>query len=100
MPIFRGHRLNHEDLILRQHILDLMCQFKTTWKEEGTGESQLIQHCVDRLAPLEQDGLVAIHGHDVEVTELGRSFIRNICMAFDTRLWRKTPTTQLFSQTI
>jgi oxygen-independent coproporphyrinogen-3 oxidase len=29
---FRGHLLTNEDLIIRKHILNLMCQFETSWK--------------------------------------------------------------------
>ncbi|MCL4170416.1 UNVERIFIED_CONTAM: hypothetical protein GTU68_031222, partial [Idotea baltica] len=28
IPVYRGHILNNEDLIIRKHILNLMCQFK------------------------------------------------------------------------
>ncbi|MBN2868264.1 MAG: oxygen-independent coproporphyrinogen III oxidase, partial [Flavobacteriaceae bacterium] len=31
IPVFRGHILTKEDLIIRQHILNLMCHFKTGW---------------------------------------------------------------------
>ena len=33
LPIFRGHRLSSEDLIIRKHILNIMCHFETSWKE-------------------------------------------------------------------
>jgi hypothetical protein len=36
----------------------------------------------------------------VLVTERGRACIRNVCMAFDARLARKAPETQLFSRTV
>jgi coproporphyrinogen III oxidase-like Fe-S oxidoreductase len=36
----------------------------------------------------------------IRVTEAGRPFIRNICMAFDARLWRSAPQSQLFSKAI
>src|SRR5690606_2617130 len=29
IPIYRGHILTHEDQIVRKHILNLMCHFKT-----------------------------------------------------------------------
>jgi oxygen-independent coproporphyrinogen-3 oxidase len=34
------------------------------------------------------------------VTEKGKAFIRNICMAFDLRLKRFKPDRQLFSMTV
>ena len=30
LPIFRGHLLTAEDLIIRKHLLNIMCQFKTS----------------------------------------------------------------------
>jgi oxygen-independent coproporphyrinogen-3 oxidase len=43
---------------------------------------------------------VDIRSGEVTVTEKGRPFIRNICMAFDARLWEKLPQSQLFSSAI
>jgi oxygen-independent coproporphyrinogen-3 oxidase len=34
LPIYRGHLLTSEDLIIRHHILNLMCQFKTSWENK------------------------------------------------------------------
>ena len=34
------------------------------------------------------------------VTEKGRAFLRNICMAFDARLARRMPDKALFSRTV
>ena len=31
IPIFKGHLLTKEDLVLRRHILNIMCKFETTW---------------------------------------------------------------------
>src|SRR5690606_3437435 len=31
IPVNRGHILTREDLIIRQHILNLMCRFETEW---------------------------------------------------------------------
>ena len=31
IPVYRGHILNTEDLIIRKHVLNLMCNFKTSW---------------------------------------------------------------------
>jgi oxygen-independent coproporphyrinogen-3 oxidase len=99
LPLFRGHFLNQEDRILRKHILNLMCQFNTTWNSE---ESKVIDfHSIkSRLAELEADGLCVILEEGVQVTPKGRPFVRNICMAFDLRLWRNKPTTPIFSQTV
>ena len=96
-PIIRGHLLNQEDVVIRKHILNLMCQHETHWDEE---EWLFLEDVFDRLNELEADGLVTMAPFSLKVTEKGRPFIRNICMAFDKKLWRKKPTTQLFSQVV
>src|SRR5690606_22230424 len=35
LPVFRGHLLTDEDLIIRRHILNLMCSFKTSWEDNS-----------------------------------------------------------------
>lgn len=35
LPVYRGHLLNDKDLIIRKHILNLMCQFKTAWPDKS-----------------------------------------------------------------
>lgn len=98
LPILRGHKLDEEDLQLRRHILELMTQFQTRWDAETALEH--LRSIPERIKEMKADGLVKVDGTSCEVTELGRAFIRNICMAFDARLARKTPDTQLFSKTV
>lgn len=98
-PIVRGHILTEEDLLLRKHIHQLMCNFETTWKKADTQCDAIIDG-LQRLQELEKDELVRVLPQKVEVTEKGKPFIRNICMAFDARLWRQVPHSQLFSNAI
>jgi len=99
IPIYRGHRLNSEDLILRRHILNLMTKLKTTWSSPEDSVS-FLDAVPEKLAELAQDGLVEVSHQSCLVTPEGRAFLRNICMAFDARLARKAPDTKLFSQTV
>lgn len=99
LPISRGHILNQEDLLLRRHIQDLMCQFSTGWTRLDVN-CDAVTEGLQRLQELEQDGLVKVEPAGVAVTEKGRPFIRNICMAFDARLWRGKPGTRIFSSSI
>ncbi|MCX6291159.1 MAG: coproporphyrinogen III oxidase, partial [Bacteroidetes bacterium] len=46
------------------------------------------------------DGLLELEPYELRVTEKGRSFVRNICMALDARLWRNQPQTAIFSSTV
>lgn len=99
LPIFRGHILTEEDLIIRQHILNLMCSFETSW-DDHQGNFAELPDVLIKLKELESDGLLKIHARKLIVTEKGRPFVRNICLPFDMRLQRNKPETQLFSMTV
>jgi oxygen-independent coproporphyrinogen III oxidase len=99
LPVFRGHILTDEDLIIRKHILNLMCQFETSWKNDSDFFPELPE-IINQLHEMENDGLVNISSQSIQVTEKGKPFVRNICMAFDLRLKRNLPQTELFSMTV
>ncbi len=99
LPVFRGHILTDEDLIIRKHILNLMCQFETSWKNDSDFFPELPE-IINQLHEMENDGLVEISSQSIQITEKGKPFVRNICMAFDLRLKRNLPQTELFSMTV
>jgi oxygen-independent coproporphyrinogen-3 oxidase len=99
IPVFRGHHLSKEDLIIRKHILNLMCHFETSWANDETYFEE-INNVLDHLKEMELDELIYLNDTSLQVTEKGKAFVRNICMAFDLRLMRKVPDTELFSMTI
>lgn len=98
-PIVKGHVLTEEDLIIRKHILNLMCQFSTSWNANDLYFEELSE-VLHQLTEMEQDGLVKITKNTISITEKGKPFVRNVCMAFDLRLKRKAPQQQLFSMTV
>lgn len=99
IPVFKGHVLNQEDLIIRQHILNLMCSFSTSW---GNPELRFpeIDEVLEQLEEMEQDGLIQFSDSSVTILEKGKPFVRNICMAFDLRLKQRVPENRIFSMTI
>ncbi|MQW92421.1 oxygen-independent coproporphyrinogen III oxidase [Acinetobacter wanghuae] len=99
IPVFKGHILNQEDLIIRQHILNLMCTFTTSWTESDMQFNE-IDAVLAQLKEMQQDRLIKIEDSSVTILEAGRPFIRNICMAFDLRLKRNKPENRIFSMTI
>jgi oxygen-independent coproporphyrinogen-3 oxidase len=99
IPVFRGHLLTEEDLIIRRHILNLMCQFETSWAEPKYYFKE-IPEVIVQLKEMEKDGLIHFIPNGIQVTEVGKPFVRNICMAFDLLLKRKAPDTALFSMTV
>lgn len=99
IPVCKGHILTPEDLIIRKHILNLMCQFSTSWDADHLYFKELPE-VLAQLEEMEHDGLLILQPNAITVTEKGKPYVRNICMAFDLRLKRKAPQTQLFSMTI
>jgi oxygen-independent coproporphyrinogen-3 oxidase len=98
LPIFRGHLLTETDLVIRKHILDLMCNLETTWNV-GLNNNQK-EGIIERLKEIISDNLIDITDEKIIVKEEGRKFVRNICMAFDLRLVENKPDTRIFSMTI
>jgi oxygen-independent coproporphyrinogen III oxidase len=99
LPIFKGHLLNEEDLIIRKHILNIMCKFETGW-EKPEQQCEWIAEAIKRLSEMEKDKLITITPFHLKVKKTARPFIRNICMAFDARLARNTPQSIIFSSTV
>lgn len=99
LPVFRGHHLTNEDVIIRKHILNLMCHFETSWNNNDTFFPE-IYDVLDSLSEMQLDGLLYIETNKLTVTDLGKAYVRNICMAFDLRLKRAAPKTKLFSMTV
>lgn len=99
LPVFRGHHLNSEDLTVRQHILNLMCQLETSWDDEAVYTDEM-ENVWQRFEEFEKDKLIKVKNNEIKITSEGRPFIRNICMAFDARLWRNKPETKVFSMSI
>lgn len=99
LPLYRGHILDPEDLIIRRHILNLMCLQSTRWDQPEQQFPELPQ-VVERLREMETDGLIKILPNGIDITEAGRTFSRNICMAFDLRMLREQPGTRIFSMTV
>ena len=89
-PVARGLALTRDDLLRRAVIMALMCQGRVEF------ESIALAHLVDfrkafpaelaALQPLQAQGLVVIDADAIEVTPLGRYFVRNVAMVFDRHL--------------
>lgn len=99
IPVYRGHLLTEKDLIIRKHILNLMCHLQTHWSSK---EEEIINftEIKENLIEIAKDGLIKIAPNEIIVLEKGRPFVRNVCMAFDLLLKEKQPQTSLFSMTV
>ncbi|WP_316801622.1 oxygen-independent coproporphyrinogen III oxidase [Pedobacter frigidisoli] len=94
LAVQKGHLLSSEDLCIRMHILNIMCRNKTVFIQG------IPDHIRQRLRPLLNDELISIQGNGIQVSVQGESFLRNICMAFDEKLWLKQQDAQTFSSSI
>jgi oxygen-independent coproporphyrinogen-3 oxidase len=99
IPVFRGHILTEKELIIRKHILDLMCHFETQFTELADF-NEINQAIKERLQPMLADDLVEIVGETVRILPKGLPYVRNACMAFDQDLATNVIGQQLFSKTI
>ena len=98
LPVVKGHILSNEDLIVRRHILNLMCTLETSWTEDNFIEELNVS--LEQLKEMQADGLVEISDGAIKITEEGRAFTRNVAMTFDLRMMRNKPETRIFSMTI
>lgn len=99
LSLLKGHLMTPEDLIIRRHILNIMCTGRTSWNHH-TEPCAAVFEAIDRLQPLADDGLIELSSLGLTVTPEGEGYLRNICMALDARLWAAQPTTRLFSMAI
>ncbi len=98
IPVVRGHILSDEDLVIRKHILNLMCRLETSWDLQTSFPE--LEQALGALKEMEKDDLVEIGENTIKITEKGRAFTRNVAMTFDLRMMRNKPETRIFSMTI
>jgi oxygen-independent coproporphyrinogen-3 oxidase len=90
LPCFRGWQLSADDVLRRDVIHALMCQF-TVWFEriERAHAIEFRDYFASELTslePLADDGLVEIAFGAIDVTPRGRLLVRAVAMAFDRYL--------------
>lgn len=99
LPVVKGHLLTADDLMIRAHILNIMCKGETHWNYHKNLSKSLFEG-IERLQQLADDDLIELNSWSLKVTPMGKRFLRNICMALDARLWENRPATQLFSMAV
>ncbi len=103
LPWLRGFLLSQDDELRREVILEVSCTMRADLRALGDrfgldAEAYFARE-LTRLAPLEADGLVQLHEGSIRVTELGRLFVRNVCMIFD-RYLEQDPAQRRYSRTV
>ena len=102
LPVFRGITLNDDDLLRREVITRLNCQFELDIGEIENRFNIVFETYfareLDELEQMKQDGLLNIDEHFIRVLPVGRLLIRNVCMVFD--IYLREPSEQRFSKVI
>lgn len=87
LAIFRGIVLTRDDLIRREVIMRLICDFALDRERIGRqfqlDFAEYFQESQVGIAAMITDGLLTEEGAILRVTPAGRLLIRNICMVFD-----------------
>jgi len=99
-----GYRMTKDDHIRKEVINNLMCHLEID-KSAISEKFQIsfddyFADSVSQLKPFEDEGLVTINSHKIEIAELGKLVIRNIAMCFDAYLENMTKDKPIFSRTV
>jgi len=90
IPVYRGIELEPDDVLRREIISSLMCNFRLDIKliEEKWNISFMdyFDASIARLTQMVNDGLLQMTPELIEVTPAGRLLVRSICMEFDRYL--------------
>jgi oxygen-independent coproporphyrinogen-3 oxidase len=90
VPLMRGYVVTEEDKIRRDTIMRVMCDLGLDYaamsQRLGVNFASHFEREIESLAGFETDGLVNRSKAGLEVTDMGRLFIRNIAMCFDNTL--------------
>jgi oxygen-independent coproporphyrinogen-3 oxidase len=87
LPIFRGYKLNHDDLIRREVINNIMTNFYVDFENVNKEfKINFVEYFKDELNSLTEfidDAIVTLNNSSLQVTDVGENFARNIAQKFD-----------------
>jgi oxygen-independent coproporphyrinogen III oxidase len=90
LPVMRGVTLSADDLLRRDAIQKLMCEFRLDFaaleRKHGIAFSETFAPEIAALDTMVADGLVELTADALDVTPRGRMLVRNIAMVFDRYL--------------
>ena len=90
LPLERGIELEPDDLLRREVITQLMCNFRVDIHAlESKWRFSFSSHFsseLEKLQLMQADGLLSIDSRMLQVLPAGRLLVRNICMEFDVYL--------------
>ncbi|CAA0087904.1 Oxygen-independent coproporphyrinogen III oxidase [Halioglobus japonicus] len=103
---YRGCKISREDKLRQFIIMSLICELRLDVVEcnrcFGIDFYGRFQREIEQMRQMETDGLLQLGAEEIQISERGRPFLRNICMLFDAYLEPPKPSapTKTFSATI
>lgn len=91
-PIIKGHIQKESDLDAKTFIMNLICNHTAPWK--------LGSKIPDNLLSFLNEGLISFANGNISITEEGKPFVRNICMALDPYSHKAEKSSPVFSKAI
>lgn len=93
LPVKKILPLNYMDKIRRGVIMQIMCRATINYTEfeqqTGLHFKDTFSDELEKLQPMEGDGLLHLLDNQLKITDKGRFFVRNIAMVFDEYLKTK-----------
>jgi len=90
LPIVKGLVIDQDDKIRRELIMELICHFEVSISslEErySINFKNYFADSLEKLAEMQNDGLVELKDDSIKVMDKGKLLVRNICMLFDSYL--------------
>ena len=90
LPVVKGVSLTHDDRIRADLIAEIICHFRLDISAfAAKWQLDFNSYFADSIARLDNflaDDLVRINEHELQVTDLGRLWVRSICSSFDAYL--------------
>jgi oxygen-independent coproporphyrinogen III oxidase len=104
LPTERGVHRTAEDRVRGDLIRRLMCEFRLNVPAVEAAHhlsfSEAFPHELAELRRLESDGLVSLDGDSIQLTTLGRLFVRNVAVVFDAHRRKSAPVPRRFSSSV
>jgi len=103
LPTAKGYLLSDDDLLRREVIMRLMCDFELDFasieKQFKINFEEYFTYGLENLKEFIDDNLLRISQRKITVTDMGRLLIRNIAINFDSYIERKEDITK-YSRTV
>lgn len=104
LPVLRGIKLTTDDILRRDVITTLMCNFRLhisrIEKKYDIQFNDYFSNSLESLQSFEEDELLSLESDNITIRPKGRLLIRNIAMAFDAYLHKTSTEKPHFSRTV